>query len=242
VITTTTNFHNKLISKYYPNASTEERQKIEQYLIDNVPSEKDKQEYLYMNKPGCLYANDIINALSYKEFHRPEWNGLYQGNRCMCGECKYFKYDMEFIHTDKDNTEIIYHSNCKTIDHNKIKLPHAYFKTYGSAMESCDVCNHFEPAEWNLSGQREWKGIEAYIEYMDKEWYDHWEWQESRLDTRTKGLLYKGNEYYVTLRDWLNGDAVKDNKIKHKRWTEIIYMTNKEKYIEHDEEGSIEVV
>jgi hypothetical protein len=127
------------------------------------------------------------------------------------------------------------------IDHNKIKLAHAYFKTYGSTIDDCDICTYFKPADWNLSGQKEWKGINAYIDYMDNEYYDHWEWQQSKLDTRTKCLMYKGNKYYVALRDWLIGEAVKNGEIKYKRRTEVIYMTNKEKYIERNEEGRIKV-
>jgi hypothetical protein len=104
---------NNLINTYYPNATQEEKQNIRQYMIDNIPSDEERQEYLYMNKPEYLWANDVINALSYREFHKPEWTGEYQGFRCTCMGCKYHKYDTEF----KDNATI-YHSDCKMIDHN----------------------------------------------------------------------------------------------------------------------------
>jgi hypothetical protein len=153
---------------------------------------------------------------------------MYQGNRLVCGKCKYFPYDIEI----KNNT-IIYHSNCKMIDHNKIKLFKRFFLTYGSTMGRNNICYYYEPALWNKSGQKEWTNIRDYIEWLDKEFYPQPPHiKGSKLDYEMKVyLIYNNNEYVVSLKSWLDGTAIKDNKINYIFW----YKINKNKRILHNE-------
>lgn len=141
----------------------------------------------------------------------------YNGLRKFCGGCKYY-------------------NNCRMIDHDKIKLYKSYFKTYESIKNNCDICCYYEPANWDLTSQQNWTDIQDYTEWLDKEFYPTLHEGESKLDYAVrKCLIYNNDEFIVSLRNWLDGTAVKENKINYIFW----YKTKGKKRILYNESGSI---
>ncbi len=124
------------------------------------------------------------------------------------------------------------------IDHNKVKLYQPYFKTYISVKESCDICYYYEPAAWDKSSQNNWTNIKDYTCWLDEEFYHRFHPDKSKLDYEMRiYLIYNGNEYVVSLRSWLDGTAIQNNKINYIFWYEIIGN----KRILHNEKGSIKI-
>lgn len=210
------------------------------YWWHSKPSDYTKEE----NKKLIIERiNDYVREQNFE--NKYEYKGSYQGNRLHCGDCEHHKYTMEFKKIDENNTKTIYHSNCKMIDHNKVKLQEPYFKSYDCGQHSCDICCYFKPASWNISTQKEWKGIKEYIDFLDKDFYIGNEYQithnVSNFDKIKRTLVYNNNEYVITLRSWLEGNAIKDNKINYVYWYEIHNNKRKNNRILHNEAGSIEI-
>ncbi|MEM5599213.1 hypothetical protein AAHB53_28085 [Niallia circulans] len=102
------------------------------------------------------------------------------------------------------------------IDHDTIKLYQPYFKTYESIKQLNDICFYYEPKEWLT---KEWKGLDAYIKYLDEEYYSHIYPDQTKLDyDRRICLVYNDNHYYVSLFSWLDGSAIQDGKINYIFW------------------------
>jgi len=121
------------------------------------------------------------------------------------------------------------------IDHDTIKLFQPYFKTYESIKQLNDICFYYEPKEWLT---KEWKGLDEYIKYLDKEVYVHIHPDQTKLDyDRRICLVYMGNHYYVSLFSWLDGSAIQDGKINYIFWFEVL----KNKRILRNEKGSIKI-
>lgn len=143
----------------------------------------------------------------------------YEGCRKFCFGCKFYQ-------------------NCKMIDHETIKFYQPFFKTYESIRSRRDICYYYEPADWNISGKDTWKGMDSYIEYMDKEYHELRYDGSSKLDYGIRlSLIYKGNQYTVSLKSWLDGTAIQNNQINYIFWHEI----NGKKRKLHNEKGSIKI-
>lgn len=121
-----------------------------------------------------------------------------------CNECLY-RPDFKIV-----NHEFEYRP-CKMIDHKTIRLYTKLFGGYDDSIYSCPICYHYKPAKWDTSSRQEWNGIDAYIEYLEKD-----------VNRQYVTLCVGGYDCYgeyqfkVSLLDWLRGDAVKENKIKYK--------------------------
>jgi hypothetical protein len=235
------NYISPVVESVFKDRTQEEKDNIKQYIIAENQQRDENGRYAYEETEGYKFAEAFIDALTYDDEHMGEWTGKYQGCRKFCGDCKYWKYKSKYIKNDdgESKTQII--SNCKMIDHNKVKLCVPYFQAYDCGQHGGSICCHFEPAEWNLTAQRDWTGIEDYIEFLDKYFYAPSVFEKrdgiSKLDIRTVALVYDGNIYNVTLRNWLEGTAVKDGKINYKNW----YECKGRKRILHNENGSIEI-
>lgn len=147
----------------------------------------------------------------------------YEGCRLSCNDCLYRP------HSKIEEDKIIYNS-CPMIDHKNIRLYTKIFGGYNASIMNCHICKYYKPAKWNLSGQKEWKGIEAYIEYMDIEYYytpNFLEYNKLRdiqyVTLCTGGYdVYGEFQYHVSLYDWLTGDAVKNDCIKYRSKYKVI--------------------
>ena len=152
----------------------------------------------------------------------------YQGNKLNCTEC---------IHrprmTKEDVTKYI---PCKMIDHNRFRLYKSIFNGYEGSISTTNICCHYEPAKWNISGQREWRGIDAYIEFLDKYFYHTPEFLKYNKikDTTVGGVTicigefdtYGELQYQVSLYDWITGNWFKDNQIKYIVKREVMRTPN----------------
>lgn len=138
----------------------------------------------------------------------------YQGNRLFCNECNHCPKS-EII-----NGETKY-SLCPNLDHNKVRLYTKIFGGYDQSLRGCNICRYYEPALWNVSSQREYKGVEAYIEYLEKEYYDLYDIRNSTVGSITICIggydCYGEIHYNISLYDWVSGSWFKDNKIKYLR-------------------------
>lgn len=134
----------------------------------------------------------------------------YTGNRLNCNECK-FCPKMNLADDNKKYT------SCKLIDHNKIRLYTKLFNGYDGSIRGSDICKYYEPASWNLSSQKEYKGIDIYIEFMID-----WHGTIERLKNIIYVTLCVGGidcygefQYHVGLYDWLTANFLNDNKLKY---------------------------
>lgn len=141
----------------------------------------------------------------------------YQGNRICCNECLYRPRT-----TKEDVTK---YTPCKMIDHDRFRLYKTIFNGYEGSIATTNICCHYEPTKWNISGQREWKGVDAYIEFLDKYFYHTPKFLDYNKirDTTTGGVTiciggfdtYGELQYQVSLYDWITGNWFKDNRIKY---------------------------
>ncbi|BAO05019.1 integrase core domain protein [Clostridium botulinum B str. Osaka05] len=142
----------------------------------------------------------------------------YQGNRIGCNECEYCP--KIYIEDNKMKW-----TSCKNLDHNKLRLYTQIFNGYDGSIRTCNICDKYKPAKWDKSGQNEWKGINAYIEYLDKEYYNtpsFLSYNKIR-DTSIGGVTicigkydcYGEIQYNITLYDWITGSWFKNNQIKY---------------------------
>ncbi len=149
----------------------------------------------------------------------------YKGNRLMCNECRYCP---KFYYENGKKK----YKPCKMIDHNKIRFLASVFNGY--ALEREDICRYYEPAEWGVSGKKEWVGIEEYIKYMDEEYYVTPKFLKEEGKSKIKDIitipLVVGTQqdrwgdyvYYVSLYDWFTGEAIKGDVIKYKKKFKVI--------------------
>ena len=149
---------------------------------------------------------------------------IYEGNKLGCGDCKFCPDQV----IENGKIKIL---PCPTIDHSSIRLLKPLFNTAFDGVHHNNICNKFEPANWNLSVQNSWRGIEAYIEYMDKEYYDTPSFLEyNKLRDVMYVSLVTGEDidrwgeykYEVSLYEWLTGVAIKDGVIKYRYKYKII--------------------
>ncbi len=148
----------------------------------------------------------------------------YNGNRIMCNECKYCP-KLYFENGKKKYTA------CKMIDHDNIRFLESPFSGYEFAKE--DICHYYEPAKWDISGQKEWTNMEDYIEFLSNEFpTPKFLIEEGKskikdiitipLVVGTKDDRWGDYVYYVSLYDWLKGDAIKDGSVKFKKKFKVV--------------------
>lgn len=143
---------------------------------------------------------------------------MYQGDRITCNDCEYCP--KSYI----QNNEFKW-TPCRNLDHDKLRLYTKLFNGYDGAIETCNICNKYKPAKWNISVQNEWKGLDKYIEYLDKEYYDTPSFLNYNKikDTTSGGITicigrydcYGEIHYNISLYDWITGEWFKNNQIKY---------------------------
>lgn len=145
----------------------------------------------------------------------------YQGNRLNCGECLYCPK------LRKD--DVTKYTPCKMIDHDTIRFLPQIFNGYQGTIANQNICYFFQPAKWNISSQREWKGINDYIEFMDKFYYmtpSFLEYNKVK-DVHYVTLVvgdgeYGDYQYEVSLYDWLTNNVFdNEGNIKYRKKIKI---------------------
>lgn len=139
----------------------------------------------------------------------------YQGNRLNCGEC---------LHCPRNTKDdVTKYTPCKMIDHDSIRFLPQIFNGYQGTIATQNICCYYEPAKWDISGQKEWRGLQAYIEFMDKFYYitpsflQYNKIRHTRYITLVTGEGEDGDLHYeVSLYTWLTGNVFnKDGSINY---------------------------